>query len=106
MNQYVWKLKTKPPSKKKAGWLLPLLAQNRGLASPKLLKEFLNPTLEQILQVKLTDLELGKKRVLSALKNKQKIIVYADYDADGLCATAIMWETLHDLGSDVMPYVP
>ncbi|MBI3282601.1 single-stranded-DNA-specific exonuclease RecJ [Candidatus Curtissbacteria bacterium] len=106
MNQYVWKLKAKPPPKKSQGWLLRLLAQNRGLTSPKSLKEFLNPALEVILQVKLTDMEKGKKRVLEALKNKEKIIVYADYDADGLCATAIMWETLHDLGANVMPYVP
>lgn len=106
MKQYIWKLKAKLPSKKTKGWLLSLLAQNRGLTSPKLLQQFLNPTLEQILQVKLTDLEKGKNRVLAAIKNKGKIIVYADYDADGLCAAAIIWETLHDLGANVMPYVP
>lgn len=106
MNQYVWKLKAEPPPKKTPGWLTKLLAQNRGLSSHEMLKEFLNPTLEQILKVKLTDLQKGKKRVLAALKNKEKIVVYADYDADGLCATAIMWETLYDLGANVMPYVP
>lgn len=106
MNQYVWKLKAKPPFEKSKGWLLGLLAKNRGLTSQKLLDEFLNPKLEQILQVKLSDHQRGKNRVLLALKEKQKIVVYADYDADGLCATALMWETLHDLGADVMPYVP
>lgn len=106
MNRYIWKLKANSPSQKSKGWLLGLLAQNRGLAAKKLLHRFLNPQLEQILQVKLTDLEKGKNRVLAALKNKDKIIVYADYDADGLCATAIMWETLYDLGANVMPYVP
>lgn len=83
-----------------------LLAQNRGLTSPHKLKEFLNPTLEQIFKVKLSNLEKGKERVIRAIKNKEKIIVYSDYDADGLCATAIMWETLNDLGAAVLPYVP
>lgn len=58
------------------------------------------------MKVKLTDLQKAKSRVLAALKKKEKIVVYADYDADGLCATAIMWETLHDQGANVMPYVP
>jgi len=51
-------------------------------------------------------MERAKKRVITAIKNKEKIVVYADYDADGLCATAIMWETLNDQGANVMPYVP
>ena len=106
VNQYQWKIKAKVPSVKKKGWLLKILAQNRELTSTAKLNEFLNPTLEQILAVKLTDLEKGTKRVISAIKSKEKIIVYSDYDADGLCATAIMWETLYDQGANVMPYVP
>ncbi len=34
------------------------------------------------------------------------IVVYTDYDADGVTGGAIMWETLHKLGFNVMPYVP
>lgn len=106
MHKYVWKIKSKNLPSKKGKWLLNVLAQNRGLSSPQKQQEFLNPSLAQILKVKPTDLEKGKKRVLSAIKNKEKIIVYADYDADGLCAGALMWETLYDLGANVMPYVP
>lgn len=102
----MWKVKTKAPPIKNRDWLAKLLAQNRGLNSPQKLERFLNPTLEQITDVKLTDLSKGINRVLAALKNKEKIIIYADYDADGLCATAIMWETLHDAGANVLPYVP
>lgn len=82
------------------------MAQNRGLTSPQNLKNFLNPTLDQILAVKLSQVEKGVRRVVEAVKNRQKIIVYSDYDADGLCATAIAWETLYDLGANVLPYVP
>jgi single-stranded-DNA-specific exonuclease len=45
-------------------------------------------------------------RLNQALKNKESIIVYTDYDADGICAGAILWETLFSLGAKVMPYVP
>lgn len=106
MHKYVWKVKSKNLPPKKGKWLINVLAQNRGLNSPTTHKEFLNPTLAQILKVPLSDLAKGKKRVIDAIKNKEKIIVYADYDADGLCAAAIMWETLNDQGANVMPYVP
>ncbi|HSX19046.1 MAG TPA: DHH family phosphoesterase, partial [Candidatus Saccharimonadales bacterium] len=106
MNKYVWKVKTRSTPTKKGKWLLNLLAQNRGLDTAAKLKEFLNPSLDQILKVIPTDMPKAKKRVIEAIKNKEKIVVYADYDADGLCATAIMWEVLNDLGADVMPYVP
>ena len=106
MNHYAWKIKAKAPRIKKSGWLLSLLTQNRGLRSKAELKEFLNPKLDQILKVKLTEVEKARDRTVSAIKNKEKIVVYSDYDADGLCATAIMWETLYDLGANVMPYVP
>lgn len=38
--------------------------------------------------------------------NKETIVVYTDYDADGITGGTIMWETLHILGFSVMPYVP
>lgn len=82
------------------------LAKNRGLSSTKKLREFLNPSFNQMLFVKLTDLDKAVQRVKKAISKREKIVVYSDYDADGICATAIMWETLYDLGADVMPYVP
>ncbi len=38
--------------------------------------------------------------------NNQSIVVYTDYDADGVTGGAIMWEALHRMGFTVMPYVP
>lgn len=51
-------------------------------------------------------LTVALKRINKAVKNKESIVVYADYDADGITAGAIMWETLHSLGAQVMPYIP
>lgn len=93
-------------SKINKDWLIQQLAKNRGLTSHQKLKEFLNPKLEDILKIKLTDTKVAIARISEAINRKEKIIVYSDYDADGLSATAIMWETLTDLGAQVMPYVP
>ena len=106
MSLYEWKIKSHAPAKKNPKWLLALLAKNRGLTTPSKLKNFLSPKLEQILKVYITEAHVGKQRVIEAIKYGQKIAVYSDYDADGLCATAIMWETLYDLGANVIPYVP
>lgn len=39
-------------------------------------------------------------------EKKQMVVVYTDYDADGITGGAIVWETLNLLGFNVMPYVP
>ncbi len=48
----------------------------------------------------------GVKRIKVAIQKKESIVVYADYDADGVTAGAIMWEAIHNLGGKVMPYIP
>lgn len=51
-------------------------------------------------------LKKASARIEKAVKEGQSIVVYADYDADGICAGAIMWETLYARGAKVMPYIP
>lgn len=50
------------------------------------------------------------KKTLELLKklhaSQGPIVVYSDYDADGVTGGAIMWEGLHKLGFNVMPYIP
>ena len=105
MALYTWKVISRPDYKKK-NWLALILAKNRGLFTKIKLNDFLNPTLKQILDVKPTNTPKAVERIQKAIKNKEKVIVYSDYDADGICGTAILWETLFDLGADVLPYVP
>ena len=45
-------------------------------------------------------------RLQQAIQKKESVVVYADYDADGITAGAILWETLYKLGASVMPYIP
>ncbi len=47
-----------------------------------------------------------KKRLQIALEHKEKIVVFGDYDADGITATAVLWQALHALGHRVYPFIP
>jgi len=46
------------------------------------------------------------KKLREIKEKNEMIVVYTDYDADGITGGAILWETLHLLGFKVMPYVP
>lgn len=77
----------------------------------KNLNEFLNPA--SPLSLTLNDFGAYKKsfekviKILKSIKEtNQMIVVYTDYDADGITGGTILWETLYLLGFKVMPYVP
>lgn len=90
---------------------LQLLLRNRGLTTKKEQEEFLSPkdprklTLKDV-GVSQTEIKKAIVRLKKAIKKKEKVIVYGDYDTDGVCATAIMWEALNQMGAEVMPYIP
>lgn len=88
-----------------------ILLKNRGIKTAKDKKEFLNPidpmriTLKSI-GVKISEVNKAIVRIKKAKKNGEHVIVYGDYDADGITGTATMWETLHTLGIFVLPHIP
>jgi single-stranded-DNA-specific exonuclease len=90
--------------------IISILLKNRGLAKKADIENFLNPKLDIInitcLNINSSQLHKAFARIDKAIKNKESIVVYTDYDADGVCAGAIVWETLHKLGAKIMPYVP
>jgi single-stranded-DNA-specific exonuclease len=90
--------------------LIHILLHNRGLETEYEIGEFLYPRLEYVTpdSVGLDKKQLQKtlQRISQTIKDKEKVIVYGDYDVDGITGTAILWETLHEMGADVMPYIP
>ena len=78
---------------------------NRGITGKY---DFFHPKEPQELDTGINSSELKKAitRIKKAVKNNESIVVYADYDADGITAGAIMWETIHAMGGNVMPYIP
>jgi single-stranded-DNA-specific exonuclease len=91
--------------------IIKTLLKSRGLKTSKQQEEFFNPKDPYQLtfqEVGISSVQLTKavKRIKEAIKRKEKVIVYGDYDADGVCATAVMWEVLNKFGLEVMPYIP
>lgn len=91
----------------------PVLAQvlhNRGLADPDSAAKFLyvKGTLYNPLQreTELKDARPAAVRLLEAIKRREKIVVYGDFDADGVTSTVLLVEVLRGLGADVEPYIP
>lgn len=84
---------------------------NRGIKTKKEREDFLSPRnpIDIFLKEYGVDnkkLNVITKRLELAKKKKEKIIIFGDYDCDGVCATAILWENLYSLGFDVLPYIP
>lgn len=86
---------------KKSGNIIKTLLKNRGIKNEK---EFFNPVLPEELEG--INFTKAIRRIKEAKENKEKVIIYGDYDADGICATAIIWECLHEYGLDILPHIP
>lgn len=97
-------------SKVEINEIIDVLLQNRGITNAKEKEQFLHPHLEEVTakNVGLDSKQLKKAltRIKKAIQNKEQIIVFGDYDVDGITGTAILWETLHALNANVKPYIP
>lgn len=87
--------------------ILSLLLKQRHISD---LDQFIKPDDPTSFSLKKLGFSKELKILLSLLeaakKNKKTIVVYTDYDTDGITGGAIMWKTLHHLGFIVYPYVP
>ena len=52
------------------------------------------------------DMQKAVDRIYEAIENEEKILVYGDYDADGITSTVLLVETLISMGADVSSYIP
>lgn len=91
--------------------ILHLLLKQRGITTQEEREQFLTPkdpytVAPESVGIDPIMLENAAERIERAVKNKESIIVYADYDADGVTAGTVMWETVFAMGGKVMPYIP
>ncbi|OGG15131.1 single-stranded-DNA-specific exonuclease RecJ [Candidatus Gottesmanbacteria bacterium RIFCSPHIGHO2_01_FULL_39_10] len=91
--------------------IIKIILKNRGLSSSKEISQFINPPHPKDLT--LSDFQIDKQEVQKAItrikeakSKKESVVVYTDYDADGVCGGTIIWEILHKMGLQVMPYIP
>ncbi len=90
--------------------LSPLLAQclvNRGVVTKEEVSDFLKPKLKLLADPFLIpNMEVAVERLWKARSNNERLLIYGDYDADGITSTALLVEALTKLGWDVQAYLP
>lgn len=88
----------------------PLLAQvllNRGLSEAQECQDFLRPSLKCLHDpLSIPNLGQAAERLAKAVRDKQKVVIYGDYDVDGITATAILWHAVRVLGGTCDFYIP
>lgn len=103
-----WRLMTKKMPKNEKE-ILDILLKNRGI-SKKLTHSFLKPDLNELelesVGINKNEFINFRKRITSAIENHEKIIIFGDYDVDGITATAILWETIYSKYKNIFPFIP
>jgi single-stranded-DNA-specific exonuclease len=79
----------------------------RGFLSPETVSDFLNPSLEALRSpFLLKDIETAAGRIAQAVMEKENILVFGDYDVDGVTGTLILYEFLKHCGATVSYHIP
>jgi single-stranded-DNA-specific exonuclease len=79
----------------------------RGVSSPDEGRCFLDPSIDDLLDpFALADMDKAAERIARALSDDEPVLVYGDYDVDGLTSTALFMHFLRYLGADPHVYVP
>lgn len=107
-----WRLRPHDPSRINAlsreAKVSPLLAQlliNRGVEDPALAGLFLQAKLSHLNDPEtLPGVVEAADRVVRAIREHRKIVIYGDYDVDGVCGTSVLWACLRLAGAESVEY--
>jgi len=100
-------LQSEIASKLKISHLLAQVLINRGIIDITSARNFLQPQIAALGDPSLLpDIEKASVRINEAVRKKEKIVIYGDYDVDGLSATALMYRCLKLIGAQVSYYIP
>ena len=83
------------------------LLYSRGIQTEETANFFLTPTFEQLKDpFSLVDMEKAVERIHTAVLNKEKILIFGDFDADGVTATSLLHDFLTHVDANVTWYIP
>ena len=80
---------------------------NRGFTDAAEAKKFLDKNADGFYSPQLlTDMDKAVARIKKAVENKENVVVYGDYDVDGITSTALLVSYLREQGVDAQAYIP
>ena len=86
--------------------LLATVLKNRGLELEDI-NIYLNPTRNDFYNpFQMPDMEKAVDRIIKAIESKEKVIIYGDYDVDGITSITVLKSFLKDRGLEVDSYIP
>ncbi len=87
--------------------LVAMILANRSVDIESDMNKFLNPTRKDFYNPFLMpDMEKGVARILQAIENKERIMIYGDYDADGITSITVLKKFLQERNVEVGTYIP
>ncbi|MBO9309854.1 MAG: single-stranded-DNA-specific exonuclease RecJ, partial [Chloroflexi bacterium] len=106
-----WRIQPPPPAHERANFanLHPILAQilyQRGFRSPAEAEAFLRGDLLAADPFRMHGVAKAVARIRHAIRKGEPIVVYGDFDADGVSSTTLLVTVLRALGARVEPYIP
>lgn len=104
----IWRIKERVPEEFIRGFpeyslVVLSLLHHRGLKTQAQIDEFFNPDYEQDLHDSflMRGIKPAVKRINQAIEKNEKIAIFGDYDADGICGAVILKTVLEKLGADL-----
>lgn len=100
-----------PTIKNRETAIITSILNNRGITNSSVKAKFLHPQDPNTIAPETTGIDPKQltqaiAMINQAIATNQPMIIFGDYDADGITATAIMWETLTALGATAYPFIP
>lgn len=87
--------------------LLATILSNRGIIKDEEIKIFLDPTRNDFHNPFLMpDMDKAIARILKAIENKEKVLIYGDYDVDGITSVTVLKKFLAEIGLETDYYIP
>jgi single-stranded-DNA-specific exonuclease len=84
-----------------------IILTQRGIDNYDRAKYFFRPELKHLHDPFLMkDMKFATDRIIEAVKKKEKILIYGDYDVDGVASTALLTNFLRNKTTNIFPYIP
>ena len=87
--------------------LIATILSNRGIIEKEDINVFLNPSRNDFHDpYNMPDMEIAVERIIKAKENNEKVIIYGDYDVDGITSITVLKSFLQDIGIEADSYIP